>query len=210
MATPLTKRVFLSLSGRLDSQLAAAEILKPTPSGPRYAFSVAISPAHWDVAHAVGLSRTLIKKLRGRKAHEDRGAADERIDTEGALGEVLAALLLEKAGVKCAPLVAHKPDSSGIDLQLEGQALDVKTVTQARTGVNINQRAHLDKLPAFYLVVRFARGDVADFYAVEAPLVSSWRLNTNNRGVALDPHRYYYSANLPRMESLPEEVESGT
>lgn len=205
----LTKRIFLSLDDRIDSELAAAEILKPSSEpGLRYLYSVSIPGSAWDIAHPCGLARTLIKKTRGRKAYEARGSDDERIDTEGCLGEYLAATLLGRAGAICAPLVAYKPDSSGVDITLEGHGIDVKSVTQARYGVNINQRAHLNKAPAFYLVVRFARGDVADFFLVAAAEVSNWRLNTNNRGVALDPGRYYYSATLPRLEALQEEAEA--
>lgn len=98
-------------------------------ASPTYAFSLVIESLHWDVGHACGLSRTLIKKLRGCNAWENRGADDERIDAEGALAEVLVAMLLDKApNITIAPLVAHMPDAGGVDITIDGKRLDVKSI----------------------------------------------------------------------------------
>lgn len=207
MSHTLTARNFLSFGVKADSIKAAALLLQ-SAKVPTYAFSVAIDPGHRSAAHACGLARTLIKKVRGRKAHEERGDDDERIDTEGALAEILMALVLEKApDVQVAPLVAHKPDAGGVDITLAGQKLDVKSVGQARVFVNINQAQHTDKAAAAYVMVHLVRDDVADVYVVSCEHVAGWRLNTNLRGVALDPRRYYYSMKLPTggLEALPVE-----
>lgn len=180
-------------------------------SAPTYAFSVAVEAMHWDAAHACGLSRTLIKKLRGRNAWENRGPDDERIDTEGALAEILVAFLVDKTpNTTIAPLVAHKPDSGGVDIVIDGKKLDVKSIGQGKTSINVNQAQHVVKGAAAYVLVHLARSDVADVYVVNCESVSSWKLNTFLRGASLDPRRYYYSMRLPSgdMEALPVEAEA--
>jgi hypothetical protein len=174
---------------------------------PSYACSVVIEDAHWNAAHAVGLSRTLLKKIRGQEEHERR-EEETRIDTEGALAEILVAFLLEKSGATIAPLVAYKPDR-GVDIVLADKKLDVKSVGQAKAYCNINTSAHTSKAPAAYIVVRFTRSDTADIFVVNAEGVSSWKQNTFAYGKPLDPRRYYYSAKLPtNLEPLPEEAEA--
>lgn len=206
-------RQFLAFGDKKDA-LAAAALLTAEQPGITYAFSVAVDSRHWDAAHAVGLSRTLIKKLRGQKAWESRGAAeDERIDTEGSLAEILIAMVLEKAGAKVSPLVAHKPDSGGLDVEIGGKALDVKSVGQGKTLININEWTH-DRKPAHaYMLVKFARADVADVYVVNYGAVQkpAWQHVTCLRGQALDSGRYYFSCRLPAaglLEDLPEEAEA--
>ena len=206
-------RTFLAAGDKKDS-LKAASLLTAEQTGITYAFSVAIDSRHWDAAHACGLSRTLIKKLRGQRAFESRGATeDERIDTEGALAEILIAMVLEKAGAKVSPLVAHKPDSGGLDVEIEGKQIDVKSVGQGRTLININQRTHERKPAHGYVLVRFVRADVADVYVVGYAAVQkpAWQHVTCLRGQALDPGRHYFSCKLPNaglLEDLPEEAEA--
>ena len=195
--------------GDKQDALASAVALLTLPASIQYVGSVALESRLWDAAHACGTSRTLIKKIRGRKDYEARGADDERIDTEGALAEIVMALLLEKANADIAPLVAHKPDSGGVDITLDGKKLDVKSIGQGRLYVNINCRAHIDKPADAYVLVHLVRADVADIYCVAAKAVEGWKQNTFLRGAPLDPRRYYYSAKLPaELEALPEETEA--
>lgn len=202
-----TPRTFLAIGAQFDADLASVQLAEPT-AGITYAFSLLVLPQHWDIAHACGLSRTLIKKLRGRKAFEDRGTEDERIDTEGALAEILMAMLLEKAGAQIAPLVAHKPDSGGVDVVLDGRRLDVKSIGQAKTLVNINCRQHAEKFAEAYVLVRFTRADVADVFVVSHDAVTAMKRVECLRGTPLDPRRYFYSARMPtNFEPLPEETE---
>lgn len=210
MSTTKMARKFLAPGYKQDA-LAAATAVVQQPSTPTYAFSMAIEPLAWEVGHACGLSRTLIKKLRGRKAHEERGTDDERIDTEGALAEVLIAMLLDKApSVTIAPLVAHKPDTGGVDITVDGKRLDVKSIGQAKVFINVNEPQHRDKAAAAYVLVHFARADIADVYVVGCETVATWKLNKFLRGAPLDPRRWYYSMKLPSgdMEALPVEVEA--
>jgi len=205
----IQKRTYAALGEKNDASWVSARLLS-ADAQIRYVCSVAVDSRHWDIAHACGLSRTLIKKLRGRQAFEARGADDERIDTEGALAEVLAALLLEKAGALIAPLVAHKPDSGGVDITLADIKIDVKSIGQGRQFVNINCQQHVTKAPGTYMLVHFTRADVADVYAVSAQGVGAWKPVTFFRGAPLDPRRYYFSARLPAsaLEPLPEETEA--
>jgi len=209
MATP-TRREFLAL-GDYKHARRAAELLLQTTEAPTYAFSIIIGGLAWEAAHACGLSRTLIKKLRGRKEHEGRGDDDERIDTEGALAEILLAHVLDKApDVSIAPLVGHKPDSGGVDITLQGHRLDVKSVGQTKTYININEWQHVGKAAAVYVLCHFASPEVADVYVVSAASVAepTWKLNKFLHGKPLDPRRYYFSTRLPKdqMEPLPVEV----
>lgn len=195
--------------GDKQDALASAAALLALPAAIQYVGSVALEDRLWDAAHACGTSRTLIKKIRGRKDYEARGADDERIDTEGALAEIVMALLLEKAGAEIAPLVAHKPDSGGVDITLDGKKIDVKSIGQGRLFVNINCRSHVDKPADAYVLVHLVRADVADVYCIAAKGVENWKQNTFLRGSPLDPRRYYYSAKLPSdLGALPEEMEA--
>lgn len=196
------------MGDRIDAEMAAQALTQETVEGITYAFSVVIDPRMRDSAHACELCRTLIKKLRGRKAFEDRGAEDERIDTEGALAELLMAMLLERAGVEIAPLVAHKPDSGGVDVMIDGKRLDVKSVGQTKRLVNINCRQHTAKAAEAYVLVRLTRSDVADVFVVSRDAGSAMKRVECLRGAPLDPGRYFYSARMPAcLESLPEVVE---
>lgn len=195
------------MGDRADA-LTGAKLLAEPPSCLAYAFSLAIEPRHWDAAHACSLSRTLIKKIRGRQDFEARGADDERIDTEGAIAEILMALLLEKAGALIAPLVAHKPDSGGVDITLDNKRLDVKSIGKGLELCNINSRQHVDKAIDTYVLVQLTRADVADVFVVSHAGVTSWKQNTFIREAPLDPRRYYFSTRMPtNLEALPKETE---
>lgn len=105
--------------------------------------------------------------------------------------------------------MAHKPDSGGVDVVLEGRRLDVKSIGQAKTLVNINCRQHAEKKAAAYVLVRFTRADVADVFVVSHQAVSAMKRVECLRGQPLDPRRYFYSARMPAcLEPLPEEVEA--
>jgi hypothetical protein len=173
-----------------------------------YAFSLAIEPLAWEAAHAVGLGRTLIKKLRGRQAWEGRGEHDERIDTEGALAEILLSQLLDKAGATLAPLVAHKPDFLGVDILLAGKRLDVKSIGQGRASCNINAKQHAAKYADAYLLVRLTRSDVADVFVVSQAGVSSWDHRTEYNRVPMEPGRHYYTGRLPTTLPALAEIEA--
>lgn len=192
------ERVFLASPAQLSAALEAAV----AADGPGFIYlcSANITPQMWDAAHAIGLARTLIKKLRGQKAHENRGEDDERIDTEGALAELIAATAVaEKIGATVAPLVAHKP-SGDTDITWRENKLDVKCAGQGRICACINVQAHSRKVPRVYIIVHLVRADIADIYAVPgAHVPQAWRYVSTMRGAALPPGRHYYMHKMPAI-----------
>lgn len=204
-----TPRTFLKLrdatsAAALRNSLFAA-VANPTPA-PLYVGSLHADNAAWHVANAIGMSRMLLKAMRGQKASENQGKQALQYDAEGALAELLVGLALERAaGVNLAPLVAHKPDSTGLDINLDGVLIDVKSVGQSQPFLNINAAAHQRKPPDLYLAVKVASPRVLDLLAVSAELVSTqFRLVPGSRGMP------FYSAALsglmPRLEPLPDPV----
>ncbi len=202
----------MALFDRRDA-LAVAERVKNASNEIGYICSVVLDDALWAVAHNCGQSRTQIKQYRGRRAYEGRGADDARIDAEGALAELVAGFVLEKAGATLSPLVAHKPDAGGVDVMLGDKRIDVKSIGQGRVYVNVNCKAHVEKPADRYMLVHLVRADIADIYVVDARAVEGWRQTTFLYGVPLDPRRYYWSARLPAgqlpaLEPLEEAAEA--
>lgn len=202
-------RTFINAAHKADSERAATLVNDAaSENGIKYVFSMPVLPAHWEIAHATGLARTLIKKLRGRLEGEDRGDDDERIDTEGCLAELLVSLALERSGAEIAPLVAHKPDSSGLDVKSGGKRLDVKSISQARDCICINHQTHTRKKPDAYILVHLIRADTADVYVVSSAAVSSWYLATTLKKRPIPPRRFFYIKTMPAvLEPLPPETE---
>lgn len=203
---PLAWRTFLTLreasaAAVLRNSLFAA-VANPDPA-PLYVGSIEVDRAAWHVANAIGMSRMLLKAMRGRRASEDQGAKALQYDAEGALAELLVGLALEKAaGVQLAPLVAHKPDSSGLDIDLDGVLIDVKSVGQSQAFFNINAAAHQRKPPGLYLAAKFANDSVIDLLAVPAELVDTqFTLVAGSRGMPFYSCRM--SQLMPRLEPLP-------
>lgn len=206
----MSPRNFVDTNNKKEASAAAQNAVGLTAApGIHYAFSLPITPELWDAAHMVGQARLHIKKIRGRADHEARGADDERIDTEGALAEILAGFVFDHVGAEIAPLVAIKPDSEGLDITHGDMSLDAKSVGQGRDSICINQHAHNRKAADAYLLVHLVRDDVADVYVASHATVSSWYLATTIKGRPLDPRRYFYISKLPKgLEALPAKDEA--
>lgn len=192
-------RVFLARNDKLDADIAAA-LLKGEgqgKSGPlAYLFSVAITAEDWNAAHAVGAARTAIAKARGRTSGTyRRGADDERIDTEGALGELAMFEVFGRAADYCAPLVEYKPNRQGLDLGVHGEHYDVKSISQSKSRCCINRAQHFEKRPKGYICVRIVSERILDVYYVSAEDVGAWKLFSG--------YTPYFAANLPPAIPLP-------
>lgn len=208
----LQTRIFLARNDKIDAALAASAIDSATGSGEgfQYVASLNITPEDWHVAHSIGVARTAIALANGLNSSRHRRGKedDERVDTEGALGEWLVATLLERSGsdLGVAAFVAHKAPKGEVDLVLEGKRIDVKTMgLKAGRNCNVNREQHFAKAPAAYLVVHLVRSDtadVADLYIVRAAEVeSSWQLRQG-----WSP---YFNAYLRKqLEGLPEPAEA--
>lgn len=201
----LKQRVFLARNDKIDSALAATALADAMSAGSgfEYIASLEIRPDDWDVAHAVGVARTTIAKAGKLNSSKfRRGDQDERIDTEGAMGEWLTAGLLHRAGADAAALVAFKAPKGEVDLILEGKRVDVKTMGQTSgRQCNINREQHFTKTPDGYLVVHIVRADVADLYLVRAKEVEeSWQLRSG-----WSPYYNRYLAK--QLADLPEPEE---
>jgi hypothetical protein len=177
----LTKRTFLTRNDITIAAKTAASITVAiaTGTGFEYIGTVAVTPTDLRVAHAIGLARTEIARANKLNSSKFRRGAetDERIDTEGALGEWLTANILERSGadLDVAAFVAHKAPKGEVDLILEGSRIDVKTIgASCNRNCNINAEQHAAKAPAAYLVVHLAGVDaagtptVADLFVVKA------------------------------------------
>lgn len=190
-------RQFLALNSKNDASKAAAAITTANNDAIKYVASVEIASRQLQAAEAVGVARMLIKKARGQAAHESRGEDDVRIDTEGALAELLVANLLSPAGARMSPLVAFKPDTVGVDLQLGGKSFDVKSIPAKYWSIAINMRTHEFKESDGYVLVHLVSSTVADIYYVPYAAVERWPLVTAIKGVALEARRFYYLRALP-------------
>lgn len=199
MLSHSSARIFFARNDKVDAAVAAEALNKTADQeGVQYLGSVKVVPADWNAAHAVGLARTAIALARSRNSSKHRrGADDERIDTEGAMGELLAASLFGPAGAKVAPLVEWKPTAGSIDLGLAGSSYDVKAVSQSKRRVCINRASHLLRKPRAYVLVHLVADCVADFYVVSGAEVDAWQVFKG-----YDP---YFAGQLP--EPLPLETE---
>jgi len=176
----LTKRMFLTRNDTTTAAKTAASITAAISAGSGFEYigSVAVTPTDLSVAQAIGRARTEIAKANKLNSSKFRRGAetDERIDTEGALGEWLTANILERAaGLEVAAFVAHKAPKGEVDLILEGKRIDVKTIgAVAGRNCNINAEQHAAKAPDAYLVVHLAgvavdgTPAVADLFVVKA------------------------------------------
>lgn len=161
-----------------------------------YCFSIAIDERHWNAAHALGSFRYGLKVILGRKSWEDRGADNLRIDTEGALAEILLGLAFgTNKEVELTALADHRPVRD-VDAKLRGKRVEVKSVGQERTLLNINCDQHKHKAPDLVVAVHFSRADVADVWVVNGSLAGFEHI-TKLRGMGLDPKRYHWRARLP-------------
>jgi hypothetical protein len=209
----LKSRVFLARNDQIDAMLAAASLESAVNEGEgfQYIASVAIRPQDWDVAHAIGLARTSIAKANSLNSSKfRRGENDERIDTEGALGEWLVATLLAKSGAEMdvAAFVEYKAPKGEVDLVLAGQRIDVKTIGQAGgRNCNINREQHFAKKPAAYLVVHLVSGLVADLYVVRAAELEVAKEN-GGRWQLRQGWSPYYNAYMPKQLANLEEPET--
>lgn len=201
MLSHSSARVFFARNDKVDAAVAAEALNKTADQeGVNYLGSVKVTDADWHAAHAVGMARTAIALARGRtQAKYRRGAAeDQRIDTEGALGELLAASLLGKAEeVVIAPLVEWRPSADSIDLQVTGSSYDVKAVSASKRRVCINRASHILRRPRAYVLVHLVAECVADLYLVAGSTVDTWQVFKG-----YDP---YFAGQLP--EPLPLETE---
>lgn len=173
-------RTFLPKNDTTTAAATAAAITAAISAGGGFEYigSVTVTPSDLHVAHAIGLARTEIAKANRLTSSKFRRGAetDERIDTEGALGEWLTANILERAAdLAVAAFVAHKAPKGEVDLVLEGKRIDVKTIgVVAGRNCNINAEQHAAKAPAAYLIVHLAGVDadgnptVADLFVVKA------------------------------------------
>lgn len=178
MATPLKARVMLARNDKIDAALAASALESAMADGNGFVYiaSVAVMATDWNVAHAVGIARTTIAKAANLNSSKHRRGAetDERIDTEGAIGEWLVAGLLAKAGADVAALVAFKAPKGEVDLLLDGKRIDVKTIGQTSgRNCNINREQHHCKRPDAYLIVHLVDSGTADLFVVNAAEVGA-------------------------------------
>jgi len=164
-----------------------------------YMTSVEMTPADWHAAHAVGMARTAIALARGRTSSQHRrGADDERIDTEGAMGELLAASLFGPAGATIAPLVEWRPTADSVDMKVEDAEYDVKSVSMSKRRVCINRASHVNRKPKAYVLVHLASECVADIYVVAGQAVDGWKMFAG-----FSP---YFASDMP--EPMPFEPEA--
>lgn len=196
-ATTSSSRVFFARNDKIDSAKAieALKMLSNTETI-QYLASVEVNAADWHAAHAVGAARTAIALARGRNSSKHRrGADDERIDTEGAMGELLAASVFGPAGAVVAPLVEWKPTADSVDLGVDENPYDVKAVSQTKRRVCINRRSHVTRRPRAYVLVHLVADCIADMYVVSGQAVDAWRVFTG-----FDP---YFAADMPPPMPLP-------
>ncbi|MNU44079.1 hypothetical protein D3C71_328850 [compost metagenome] len=189
-------RAFLERNSRLDADLALAALESGIEADDiTYAFSVAVTPDDWAAAHAVGLARTALAKTRGRYSSAyRRGADDERIDTEGAIAEIALYAVLDRSEALTAPLVTYRPEPAA-DLEFEGYSFDVKSVSQSKTRVCINARAHNSRPVSAYVLARITSERVIDVYVVGHAAVDRWRLAQG--------HSPYYTSPMPPAPPFP-------
>lgn len=197
-------RQFFALNSNTAANKVAAAITNANSDAINYIASVEIASRQLEAAEAVGMARMLIKKARGQAAHESRGEDDVRIDTEGALAELLVANLLSPVGARMSPLVAFKPDTVGVDLVLGGKSFDVKSVPAKYSNVAINAQTHDFKRSDGYVLVHIVCSTVADIYYVPYAAVAGWPLVQSIKGKKLDYKRWFYLRALPAVEPLPD------
>jgi hypothetical protein len=195
--TTSSSRVFFARNDKLDSAKAIEALkMSSTAETIEYLASVKVTPADWHAAHAVGAARTAIALARGRTSSKHRRPDDERIDTEGAMGELLAASVFGPAGAIVAPLVEWKPTAESVDLDVDESPYDVKAVSQTKRRVCINRRSHVTRHPRAYVLVHLVADCVADFYVVSGQAVDAWKVFTG-----FDP---YFAAEMPHPMPLPD------
>lgn len=188
--TTSSSRVFFARNDKMDSAKAIEALkMSSTAETIEYLASVQVNPADWHAAHAVGAARTAIALARGRTSSKHRRPDDERIDTEGAMGELLAASVFGPAGAIVAPLVEWRPTAESVDLDVDESPYDVKAVSQTKRRVCINRRSHVTRRPRAYVLVHLVADCMADFYVVSGQAVDAWKVFTG-----FDP---YFAADMP-------------
>lgn len=201
--TTATERNLLARNNKADATKAMALITAAAALGAgqgiRYMFSAAITDEDWDAAHAVGVARKAIAIARGRTTTQYRRPDDERIDKEGAMGELIAFDVLGRVADYCAPLVEYRPSRSGLDIGLAGQHFDVKSVSQTSYSCNINRAQHFEKNPLGYILVRIVSDRLVDVYFVSAEDVAGWKVRAG--------YTPYFAGGMPRAIPLPVESE---
>ncbi|PPE69489.1 hypothetical protein C1702_11135 [Caldimonas thermodepolymerans] len=90
--------------------------------------------------------------------------------------------------------MTYRPEPAA-DLEFEGLSFDVKSVSQSRTSVCINARAHHTRPVSAYLLARITSERVIDVYAVGHAAVDKWTLRQG-----FSP---YYSASMPPAPPFP-------
>lgn len=201
-------RIMLAKHDLATAQSTAAAITEAATNGHGFTYigSVDVTPADWLVARNVGAARTAIAKANGlNSSRHRRGDADERVDAEGALGEWLAACLLERCGadLAIAAYVAHKAPKGEVDVILGGKRIDVKAMGPAAgRNVNINAEQHVVKRPDAYLLVQLVTESLADMYVVRAAELT---LAKENGGVWEMRYGWspYYNCYLRRQLEAP-------
>lgn len=196
MSETTSSRVFFARNDKVDSAIAIEALkMASTAQAIEYLASVEVTPADWHAAHAVGAARTAIALARGRTSSKHRRPDDERIDTEGAMGELLAASVFGPAGAVVAPLVEWRPTRDSVDLDVDESPYDVKAVSQSKRRVCINRASHVARRPRAYVLVHLVADCVADFYVVSGQAVDAWKVFKG-----YDP---YFAADMPPPMPLP-------
>lgn len=173
--TSALPRAFLARNSSLDTDLALAALeINAAASTVTYAFSLRVSPADVSAANAIGQARTALAVARGRNdGTYRRGAQDERIDTDGALAELVLFAILDSSEAVCAPLVAFRP-GQGADIQLAGLNFDVKSVSRGKALICINEKSHKRGAADAYLIAKIVADDTIDVFLVSRAGVDGW------------------------------------
>lgn len=187
-----TPRAFLARKSSLDTDLALTALESSVNAESiTYAFSLHLTPDDWLAATSIGQARTALAVARGRNDGEyRRGAQDARIDTDGALAELALFAILDRSEAICAPLVSYRPEQ-GADIQHAGLTFDVKSVSQGRAFVCINEKSHQRGAANAYLIAKIASDEAIDVFVVSRAAVDRW---TCRQGFS--PYR---SASVPAL-----------
>lgn len=156
-------------------------------SSVEYFCSVRITDQHWQIGRAIGEARTAIAIHNGRAASRAREWDNE---TSAAVAEFVVSKLLGEGLAQRIPLVLDEADA-GVDLTFtDGTRADVKAVEASHDAVFINNSAHLDKSPDFYVVAHIF-SEIIDLFVVSAAAVDRWKVCKHRNGKPLPTTEWY-------------------
>lgn len=204
-------RTFYERCSATDGEKALNDILETalTATEPTYIGSMVITADDWNVGKTVGEARAAIaneRGIKGRTFERPVQATGMTVDTEGATGDYLSQVLLDKApGVAVAPLVEYKAFGDKCDIYVNGTiAIEVKTTNWTKDAVvNINAKQHTKKKPSIYVVIRYVSLELADIYVLpmvqeDQPVPESWKYKTG--------YTPFYAVKMPEVMAIDKEA----